>query len=109
MKIMQEEIFGPVCSISKFTTEEDGIRLGNSSTYGLASAVHTSSLNTAIRVSNNLRAGTVWVNQYNMLHHTLPFGGYKESGIGRELGEAALSSYTQTKTVAIRIGDALFG
>ena len=49
------------------------------------------------------------MNQYNMLHHTLPFGGYKESGIGRELGEAALSSYTQTKTVAIRIGDALFG
>lgn len=109
MKIMQEEIFGPVCSIAKFKTEEDAIRVGNQSTYGLASAVHTSNLNTAIRVSNALRAGTVWVNQYNMLHHTLPFGGYKESGIGRELGEAALANYSQTKTVSIRLGDALFG
>ena len=109
MKIMQEEIFGPVCSIAKFKNEEDAIRLGNTTTYGLAAAVHTSSLNTAIRVSNALRAGTVWVNQYNMLHHTLPFGGYKESGIGRELGEAALANYTNTKTVSIRLGDALFG
>ncbi|MCJ1375633.1 aldehyde dehydrogenase (NAD(P)(+)) ald5 [Loxospora ochrophaea] len=61
MKIMQEEIFGPVCSIAKFKTIEDGIRVGNSTTYGLASAVHTTNLNTAIRVSNALRAGTVWV------------------------------------------------
>ena len=68
-----------------------------------------SDLNTAIRVSNQLRAGTVWVNQYNMLHHQVPFGGYKESGIGRELGEAALANYTQTKSVSIRLGDALFG
>ncbi len=109
MKIMQEEIFGPVCSIAKFKDEADAIRIGNNTTYGLASAVHTSNLNTAIRVSNQLRAGTVWVNQYNMLHHALPFGGYKESGIGRELGEAALANYTQTKTVSIRLGDALFG
>lgn len=108
MKIMQEEIFGPVCSIAKFKTEEDAVRVGNTSTYGLASAVHTTNLNTAIRVSNALRAGTVWVNQYNMLHHALPFGGYKESGIGRELGEAALANYSQTKTVSIRLGDALF-
>ena len=58
---MQEEIFGPVCSIAKFKTEEDAIKVGNSTTYGLAAAVHTSNLNTAIRVSNSLRAGTVWV------------------------------------------------
>jgi len=109
MKIVQEEIFGPVCVISKFKTQEDVIKLGNDTTYGLAAAVHTKSLNRAITVSNALKAGTVWVNQYNMLHHQLPFGGYKESGIGRELGEAALDSYTQTKTVAIRLGDALFG
>ncbi|KAL9597939.1 MAG: hypothetical protein Q9219_004829 [cf. Caloplaca sp. 3 TL-2023] len=108
MKIMQEEIFGPVCSIAKFKTEEDAIRVGNTSTYGLAAAVHTTNLNTAIRVSSALKAGTVWVNQYNMLHHTLPFGGYKESGIGRELGEAALANYSQTKTVQIGLGDALF-
>jgi aldehyde dehydrogenase (NAD+) len=109
MKIMQEEIFGPVCSIAKFKTEEDAIRVANKSTYGLAAAVHTKSLHTAINVSNALKAGTVWVNTYNTLHHQLPFGGYKESGIGRELGEAALANYTQTKTVSIRLGPALFG
>ncbi|KAI4161951.1 MAG: hypothetical protein LQ342_004399 [Letrouitia transgressa] len=109
MKIMQDEIFGPVCSIAKFKTEDDAVRVGNTTTYGLAAAVHTKNLNTAIRVSAKLKAGTVWVNQYNMLHHTLPFGGYKESGIGRELGEAALANYSQTKTVSIRLGDALFG
>lgn len=109
MKIMQEEIFGPVCSIAKFKTEEEVIKIANNTTYGLASAVHTNNINTAIRVANSLRAGTVWVNCYNMLHHQLPFGGYKESGIGRELGEAALANYTQTKTVSIRLGDALFG
>jgi len=109
MKIMKEEIFGPVCSISKFSTEEEAIKVGNTGTYGLAAAVHTSNLNTALRVSNALRAGTVWVNNYNMLHHQLPFGGYKESGLGRELGKAALDNYTQTKTVNIRLGGALFG
>ncbi|MCJ1248942.1 aldehyde dehydrogenase (NAD(P)(+)) ald5 [Trapelia coarctata] len=109
MKIMQEEIFGPVCSIAKFKTEEDAVKVGNGTTYGLAAAVHTANINTAIRVSNALKAGTVWVNCYNMLHHQLPFGGFKESGIGRELGEAALANYTQTKTVSIRLGDALFG
>ncbi|KAK3683930.1 aldehyde dehydrogenase [Podospora appendiculata] len=108
MKIMQEEIFGPVCAISKFSTEDDVIALGNDSTYGLAAAIHTKDLNTAIRVSNALHAGTVWVNCYNLLNHQLPFGGYKESGIGRELGEAALANYTQTKSVAIRLGGPLF-
>lgn len=109
MKIMQEEIFGPVCSIAKFDTEEEILRLANHTNYGLASAVHTTNLNTAIRVANSVRAGTVWVNQYNMLHHQIPFGGYKESGIGRELGEAALANYTQTKSVSIRLADAIFG
>jgi aldehyde dehydrogenase (NAD+) len=109
MKIVQEEIFGPVCSISKFKDQADAIRLGNSTTYGLAAAVHTSNLNTAIEVSNALKAGTVWVNTYNTLHHQLPFGGFRQSGVGRELGEAALDNYVQMKTVSIRLGDALFG
>jgi len=109
MKIVQEEIFGPVCSISKFSTKEEAIKLGNSTTYGLAAALHTKNLNTALEVSNALKAGTVWVNTYNTLHHQLPFGGFKESGIGRELGEAALDNYVQTKTVSIRLGDAMFG
>jgi len=109
MKIMQEEIFGPVCSIAKFKDEEEAIKLGNTTTYGLAAAVHTTNLNTAIRVSNALKAGTVWVNTYNTVHHQLPFGGFKESGIGRELGQAGLSNYVNMKTVSIRTGDALFG
>lgn len=108
MKIMQEEIFGPVCAIAKFSTEEEVIKLANDSEYGLAAAVHTNDLNTAIRVSNALKAGTVWVNSYNLIHQQLPFGGYKQSGIGRELGEAALQNYTQTKSVSIRLAGAMF-
>jgi len=109
MKIVQEEIFGPVVTVSKFSSKEEVIKAGNGTTYGLAAAIHTKNLNTAIEVSNALKAGTVWVNTYNTLHHQLPFGGYKESGIGRELGEDALANYTQTKTVNIRLDDALFG
>lgn len=71
--------------------------------------MHTKNLNTAIEVSSALKAGTVWVNTYNTLHHQLPFGGFKESGFGRELGQAALDSYTNTKTVSIRLAGALFG
>lgn len=108
MKIMREEIFGPVAAIAKFKDEEEVIHMGNDSNYGLAAAIHTQDLNTAIRVSNAIQAGTVWVNCYNLLHHQMPFGGYKESGIGRELGEAALANYTQNKSVAIRLGGALF-
>jgi len=109
MKIMQEEIFGPVCTIAKFETEDEVIKKGNETTYGLAAAVHTKDLNTALRVSNALKAGTVWVNCYNMLSYQVPFGGFKESGIGRELGKYALSNYTQVKSVRMRLGGALFG
>lgn len=103
MKIMKEEIFGPVCSICKFTDIDDVIFKANDTTYGLAAAVHTRNLNTAINVSSRLRAGTVWVNTYNALHYQLPFGGYNESGIGRELGKEALKNYTQVKTVSINL------
>ncbi|PSR80045.1 aldehyde dehydrogenase domain-containing protein [Coniella lustricola] len=103
MKIAQEEIFGPVCTIAKFKTAEDAIEAAHDTTYGLAAAIHTKDLNTAIRVSNSLKAGTVWVNSYNLIHHQIPFGGYKQSGIGRELGEAALANYTQNKAVHIKL------
>ncbi|KAI9158338.1 aldehyde dehydrogenase [Paramyrothecium foliicola] len=104
MKIMREEIFGPVAAIAKFKDEEEVLALGNDSSYGLAAAVHTKDLNTAIRVSNALQAGTVWINCYNMLTPQVPFGGFKESGIGRELGEAALANYTQNKSVVMNLG-----
>ncbi|KAF4918209.1 Aldehyde dehydrogenase [Colletotrichum viniferum] len=108
MKIMQEEIFGPVCAIAKFKDEAEALKLAHDTNYGLAAAVHTKDLNTAIRMSRSLKAGTVWVNCYNLLTSAVPFGGFKESGIGRELGEAALANYTQNKSVAIRLGGALF-
>jgi len=103
MKIMQEEIFGPVASIAKFKDVEEIIKIGNATNYGLAAAVHTRDLNTAIEVTNRLKAGTCWVNCYNTFHAALPFGGFKESGIGRELGKAALTNYTQVKTVQINM------
>lgn len=109
MKIMQEEIFGPVCSIAKFKDLEDVLEIGNNTTYGLAAAVHTKDLNTAIKASDGLKAGTVWVNSYNVLHWSLPFGGFKQSGIGRELGKAALDNYTQVKTVNINMKGAFYG
>ncbi|RJE21767.1 Aldehyde dehydrogenase [Aspergillus sclerotialis] len=108
MKIAQEEIFGPVITVQKFKDEAEAIKIGNSTSYGLAAAVHTKDLNTAIRVSNALKAGTVWVNQYNMISYQAPFGGFKESGIGRELGSYALENYTQVKAVHYRLGDAPF-
>lgn len=90
------KIFGPVASIAKFKDLEEVIKLGNNTTFGLAAAIHTKDLKLAMDASNRLRAGTIWVNTYNALHFALPFGGYKESGIGRELGKAALANYTQS-------------
>jgi aldehyde dehydrogenase (NAD+) len=109
MKIAQEEIFGPVITVQKFKDIDEAIKIGNSTQYGLAAGVHTKNVNTAIRVSNALKAGTVWINNYNMISYQAPFGGFKESGIGRELGSYALENYTQVKTVHYRLGDALFG
>ncbi|KAH0829907.1 hypothetical protein FOPE_10735 [Fonsecaea pedrosoi] len=85
MKIMQEEVFGPVCAISKFKTEEEVFRLGNETTCGLAAAVHTTNLNTTIRVANALKASTAWVNNYSMLSNQVPFDGFKEPSIGHDV------------------------
>ncbi|KAL4957312.1 aldehyde dehydrogenase domain-containing protein [Aspergillus filifer] len=109
MKIAQEEIFGPVVTVQKFKDEAEAIKIGNSTDYGLAAAVHTKNVNTAIKVSNALKAGTVWINNYNLISYQAPFGGFKQSGLGRELGSYALENYTQIKTVHYRLGDALFG
>jgi aldehyde dehydrogenase (NAD+) len=104
MKIMREEIFGPVVAIAKFTSEEEVIALANDTTYGLAAGIHTKDYERAIRVTNALQAGTTWVNMYNFVHWSIPFGGYKESGIGRECGEAALENYTEVKAVYFNMG-----
>lgn len=104
MKIVQEEIFGPVGVLIKFETEEEVVKEANNTTYGLACAVFTQNLNRAIEMSRKIRAGTAWVNCINMFHSQVPFGGYKQSGIGRECGEYALENYTNVKAVHVNLG-----
>ncbi|MBS1913241.1 MAG: aldehyde dehydrogenase family protein [Bacteroidetes bacterium] len=101
MTIAREEIFGPVASVITFNDAEEALRIANDSAFGLASAVWTTDLKKALTFARGIKAGTVWVNTYNMTDNALPFGGYKDSGFGRELGSAALDVYTQTKTVYI--------
>ena len=104
MKIAQEEIFGPVLATLKFDDVEEVLELANRSQYGLAAAVWTRDVKKAHQVSRQLRAGTVWINTYGLMDAALPFGGYKSSGFGRELGQAALEHYTEIKTVWMNVG-----
>jgi len=99
MRIAQEEVFGPVLAVIPFNDEEDAIRIANDIRYGLAAAVWTNSLKRAMTMTERLKAGTVWVNNYRATSFTSPFGGYKESGIGRESGIDAIREYLQVKTV----------
>ena len=103
MKIAQEEIFGPVMSILKFKDVDEVLARGNRTMYGLAAAVWTKDVQKALRLSNGLRVGTVWVNCYDVFDAGAPFGGYKMSGIGRELGQYALQLYTEVKTVTMAL------
>jgi aldehyde dehydrogenase (NAD+) len=107
MKIVKEEIFGPVLSVGKFKTEDEVILLANDTSYGLGAGLHSNDANQCMRVSGALEAGTVWVNQYNMLNNNVPFGGKKQSGIGRELGSYALEEYTSVKAVHWNFGEKL--
>jgi len=99
MKIAREEIFGPVLSVIPFKSVEEGIARGNETFYGLAAAVWTRDVAKALRAARAIRAGTVWVNAYNLYDAALPFGGFKESGFGRELGQAGMDLYTEVKSV----------
>jgi len=98
-KIVDEEIFGPVLSVLTFDSEDEGIALANRSMYGLAAGIWTKDIQKAHRVARAIKAGTVWVNTYNFYDPAAPFGGYKFSGFGRDLGREALDNYTETKTV----------
>lgn len=103
MRIVKEEIFGPVVTVTKFKTVDEVIKMANDSEYGLAAGIHTSNINNAIKLSENINAGTVWVNTYNDFHHMVPFGGFNASGLGREMGIESLDNYTQVKAVRMKI------
>ena len=103
MKIAREEIFGPVMSIIRFKDVDEVIDRANRTMYGLAAGVWTRDIGKALAIANHVRAGTVWVNCYNVLDTAAPFGGFKQSGIGRELGEYGLQAYSEVKTVTVRL------
>jgi aldehyde dehydrogenase (NAD+) len=104
MKIAKEEIFGPVVSAITFDDVDEVVRQSNLSVYGLAAAVWTKDIKKAHRLARDLKAGTIWINTYNSFDAASPFGGYKQSGFGRELGVHALELYTQVKSVWINLG-----
>ena len=104
MRIAQEEVFGPVLSVIKFKDEDEALAIANDVRFGLGSGVWTSDIGRAIRMSERLQAGTVWVNTYRAVSYLSPFGGYKDSGLGRENGMEAVREYLQVKSVWINTG-----
>jgi len=103
MRIAREEIFGHVLATIRFKDAEDAVAKGNATVYGLAAAVWTRDVSKAHRIARSIKAGTVWVNTYNLYDPALPFGGFKESGFGRDQGKDALEKYTQTKSVWVNL------
>jgi phenylacetaldehyde dehydrogenase len=104
MKVEAEEIFGPVVTVRPFKDPSELVGDANNTAYGLAAGVWTSDLSKAHRTAKSIKAGTVWINCYNVFDAALPFGGYKESGWGREMGAEALELYTEVKSVVTHLG-----
>lgn len=102
MVIAKEEIFGPVISVLKFKTIDEVIERANDHVFGLASGVQTTNINTAMRMAEELRQGCVQINCFNNIQPTIPFGGFRQSGFGRELGEKSLDSYYETSSIIIQ-------
>ncbi len=105
MRIAREEVFGPVLSVIRFRDDDEAVRIANDSPYGLAAGIWTQSIKRALKVSEKLQAGSVWVNTYRAVSYMSPFGGYKRSGLGRENGQDAIYEYLQTKSVWISTAD----
>ena len=104
-RIASEEIFGPVISLMRFADEAEAIKIANDTNYGLAAGIWTADVKRAHRVAGKVRAGSVWINNYRIVGHALPFGGYKQSGLGREMGLDALDEYTEVKSIWIDTGN----
>ena len=104
MRIAQEEIFGPVVSVIPFKDDDHAVRIANDSMYGLGGGVWSKNIDRALSVARRLETGTVWINDYHLINLRFPFGGYKQSGVGRELGPWGLHEYQQLKH--IHVGEA---
>jgi aldehyde dehydrogenase (NAD+) len=104
MRVSQEEIFGPVLVVIPFDDDAEAVRLANDSPYGLAGGVWSSDNGRAIKVAEQIRTGTVWINDYHMINPRYPFGGYKQSGIGREHGEFGFNEYREVKHIHVDLG-----
>lgn len=100
-RVAREEIFGPVVSLIRFEDEDQAVAIANDTPYGLAAGVWTENIRRAHRMASRLRAGTVWINNYRLVSYGIPFGGFGQSGLGRELGPDALNEYTEVKSVWI--------
>ena len=106
MDIAREEIFGPVLSIIRFSSADDAVNIANSTIYGLSASVSTRDLDTALTMSRKIEAGTVWINNFMSGYPEVSFGGFRQSGLGRELGRFSVEEFSELKSVLIHVGKA---